>query len=52
MDLVFTSLESAAVALTVILVALIALDGESNWFEGVQLLGVYAILGLAFYFFP
>lgn len=52
MDLVFTQLESAAVALTVILVALIALDGESNWFEGVQLLGVYAILGLAFYFFP
>jgi Ca2+:H+ antiporter len=52
MDLVFTPLEIATVALAVVLVALISLDGESNWFEGVQLLGVYLILGLAFYFHP
>ena len=25
-------------------------EGESNWFEGVQLLAVYAVLGLAFFF--
>ena len=25
-------------------------DGESNWFEGVQLLALYAVLGLVFYF--
>jgi Ca2+/H+ antiporter len=25
-------------------------DGESNWFEGVQLLALYAILGIAFYY--
>ena len=31
---------------------LIALDGESNWLEGVMLLGVYAILGVAFFFIP
>jgi Ca2+:H+ antiporter len=52
MDLVFTQLEIATVGLTVILVALIALDGESNWFEGAQLLAMYAIIALAFYFFP
>jgi Ca2+:H+ antiporter len=31
---------------------LVAMDGESNWMEGAQLLGVYVILGLAFYFLP
>ncbi len=30
-------------------VNLIAIDGESNWMEGVLLLAVYSILGLAFY---
>jgi Ca2+:H+ antiporter len=25
-------------------------DGESTWFEGLQLLAVYAVLGLTFYF--
>jgi Ca2+:H+ antiporter len=25
-------------------------EGESNWFEGVQLLSLYAVLGLVFYF--
>jgi Ca2+:H+ antiporter len=24
--------------------------GESNWFEGMQLLALYAVLGLVFYF--
>jgi Ca2+:H+ antiporter len=28
------------------------LDGESNWVEGLQLMSVYAILALAFYFVP
>ena len=27
-------------------------DGESNWVEGLQLLSVYLILALAFYFVP
>ena len=31
---------------------LIGLDGDSNWLEGVMLLGVYAILAAAFYFVP
>ena len=25
-------------------------EGESTWFEGVQLLALYAILGLTFFF--
>jgi Ca2+:H+ antiporter len=52
MDLVFTPLETATVALSVVLVSLVALDGESNWLEGAQLLSVYIIIALAFFFFP
>jgi Ca2+:H+ antiporter len=52
MDLLFTTLEVVAVAVSVAVVALIAQDGESNWMEGVLLLAVYTILGLTFYFLP
>jgi Ca2+:H+ antiporter len=52
MDLVFTTFEIVAVALSAGIVNLIALDGESNWMEGTLLLAVYGILGLAFYALP
>ena len=52
MDLVFTTFELVAVAVSVLSIAFIAHDGESNWMEGVQLLAVYAILALAFFFLP
>ena len=52
MDLIFTSFEVLAITLSVAIMALISQDGESNWMEGVQLLAVYAILGIAFYFLP
>jgi len=52
LDLLFTTFEIAAVVLSVGVVNLISLDGESNWMEGVLLLAVYAILGLAFYTMP
>ena len=52
LDLLFTTFEIAAVALSIGIVNLIALDGESNWMEGVLLLAVYTILGLAFYTMP
>ena len=42
----------AALILSVLVVALVSLDGETNWFEGVQLIAVYLILGIAFYFVP
>ena len=50
MDLVFTQLEIATVALSVVLGALIARDDESNWLEGPRLLAVYLIAARAFFF--
>lgn len=52
MDLRFTTFEVVAVALTVITIAQIAQDGETNWMEGVQLLAVYLILAIAFFYLP
>ena len=49
LDLLFSTFEIAAIALSVGIVNLIAMDGESNWMEGVLLLAVYSILALAFY---
>jgi Ca2+:H+ antiporter len=50
MDFVFSPFEIGAVALSTFLVALISLDGRSNWLEGAQLLGAYAIMGVSFFF--
>jgi Ca2+:H+ antiporter len=30
----------------------VAMNGETNWFEGVLLLGLYAILAIAFFYVP
>jgi Ca2+:H+ antiporter len=48
--LVFTPLEVVAVGVGVLIAAYIALDGRSNWVEGLQLISVYAILAIAFFF--
>jgi Ca2+:H+ antiporter len=51
MNLVFNNpLELIAVAGVAFAVNAIAQDGETNWFEGVLLLAVYALLCLAFFF--
>jgi Ca2+:H+ antiporter len=39
-----------AVILSVGAVALLIQDGKTNWFEGFQLLAIYAILAIAFYY--
>jgi len=52
MTLLFHPFEIAAIGLSVLATAIVVLDGESNWVEGLQLLALYAILGLAFYFLP
>jgi Ca2+:H+ antiporter len=52
LDLLFSTFEIAAIALSVAVVNLISIDGESNWMEGVLLLAVYSILGMAFYSIP
>jgi Ca2+:H+ antiporter len=50
MDFVFSTFEVAAVALSTLLIALISLDGQSNWLEGAQLCGAYAIMAISFFF--
>ncbi|MEO6294361.1 MAG: calcium/proton exchanger [Candidatus Limnocylindria bacterium] len=50
LTLVFTPLEVVAVAVGVMIAAYIALDGKSNWVEGLQLVSVYLILAIAFFF--
>ena len=51
MTLVFSNpLELIAVAAVAFGVNAIAQDGETNWFEGVLLLALYAVLALAFFF--
>lgn len=53
MDSVFTNpLDLFAIAGTAWIVNAIAADGETTWFEGVLLIGVYALLGLGFLFLP
>ncbi len=52
MNLVFTPMEVIAVGLTVLIVITLGLNGETNWFEGVLLLALYAILGIAFFYIP
>ena len=52
MDLVFTTFELVAIGISVFAISFIAHDGETHWMEGVQLLAVYTILALGFYFLP
>ncbi len=49
MDLIFTTMEVVSVIIAVTVISAIADDGESNYMEGVQLLAVYLILGMAFF---
>lgn len=50
--LVFNTFELIALFSAALVAALVALDGESNWLEGAQLLAVYLIIGIAFFFLP
>lgn len=51
-NLIFTTFEVTAVTLAVLIISFIAHDGETHWMEGVQLVAVYLILALGFYFLP
>ena len=50
MALVFNGFEIGAIFLAVLVANQVTQEGESTWFEGLQLLAVYAVLGLIFYF--
>jgi Ca2+:H+ antiporter len=52
MDLLFSPFEILAVVLGVAVFAYLIINGESNWYEGVQLLAVYAIIAIAMFFLP
>jgi Ca2+:H+ antiporter len=50
MALVFNGFELGAILIAVLVANIVTQEGESTWFEGVQLLALYAILALAFLF--
>jgi len=52
MNLEFSLTEIVAVVLAVGVAVQISGDGQSNWLEGVQLLSVYIILAILFFFMP
>jgi Ca2+:H+ antiporter len=52
MDLEFSLPEVFAVVASVYIIFQISGDGETNWIEGVQLLSVYLILGILFFYLP
>jgi Ca2+:H+ antiporter len=48
--LAFSMFEVTAVLLAVLIMNQLAADGRCNWLEGVQLVSVYCIIAIAFYF--
>jgi Ca2+:H+ antiporter len=50
MSLIFSTIELAAIGVSVLIATSISRDGATTWFEGKLLLIVYAILGVSFYF--
>ena len=50
MALVFNGLELGAILLAVLIANQVTQEGESTWFEGLQLLAVYLVLGLVFFY--
>lgn len=52
LNLEFTVPEVIAVVMAAFVTDQISGDGESNWLEGVQLLALYLVLGVLFYFLP
>lgn len=49
MPLVFNGFELGAILLAALIANAVSSEGESTWFEGVQLLAVYAVLAIAFF---
>jgi Ca2+:H+ antiporter len=52
LTLVFNRFELIALAGGVLVASLVSSDGEANWLEGAELLAVYLMLALAFFFLP
>jgi len=52
LQLAFGRAEIGSLFIAVFCGALVCGDGQSNWYKGIQLLTVYAIIALMFYFMP
>ncbi|HEX5094253.1 MAG TPA: calcium/proton exchanger [Burkholderiales bacterium] len=52
LELSFSRAEVAALFMAALLGAIVAGDGRSNWYKGVQLIAVYLIIALMFYVLP
>lgn len=52
MDLAFPAGLVLIMLLAVLITGQVAADGRSDWLKGVQLLAVYVVLGLTFFFMP
>ena len=52
LELSFSRAEIGTLFLTVLIGAIVAGDGRSNWYKGVQLILVYAMIAILFYFLP
>ena len=52
MNLVFTTMELVVLGLATAIFSYISLDGRSNWLEGIQLLAIYRMAALTFFFLP
>ena len=52
LELSFSRAEIGTLFLAVLIGAIVAGDGRSNWYKGVQLVTVYAIIALMFYLIP
>ena len=52
MNLAFPAGLTLTVLLAVIITGQVASDGRSDWLKGVQLLAVYLVFGMAFFFIP
>jgi Ca2+:H+ antiporter len=52
MDLVFDRMELLVLGLTTAIFAFVAMDGRSNWLEGAQLLALFVIIAVVFFFLP
>jgi len=50
--LTFNCAETATVLMAVLLMAVISGDGHSNWYKGIQLITLYVLIALLFYFIP
>lgn len=52
LELAFGRPELGSLLMAVLIGVVVAADGRANWFKGVQLIAVYALMALLFYFMP